>query len=310
MHTNNPPSPEDALFLALVERWIEGSFTRQDEEALRALVASDAFRREAWQGFSALPADEHQAVLKRLRDQYAVSERRERRTGYRRVAIAAAVALIVGAVYWWRSSVLSSEVVEGQPETEYLAAEETPSSSSEELASRPSPTLVAPPASKSGGESAAARTRSLPSSPPLTAAPMAQDSPAAPSLRGLADGRTAKATDHAPAGAVLSAAEPVPSAASTRANSRSVQPIRVEPSVGWQAFLDQYRQAPLFRHPEEYDVDSLRLQLYIRSDSTPVLLSIDPPVKANREREIERFLQQYRWIPAEQRGILHLPLRQ
>jgi hypothetical protein len=80
--------------------------------------------------------------------------------------------------------------------------------------------------------------------------------------------------------------------------------------VGWQAFLDQYRQVPLFRHPEEYDVDSLRLQLYIRSDSTPVLLSIDPPVKADREREIERFLQQYRWIPAEQRGILHLPLRQ
>ncbi len=308
MHTNNPPSPEDALFLALVERWVEGSFTRQDEEALRALVASDAFRREAWQGFSALPADEHQAVLKRLRDKYAVSERRERRTGYRRVAIAAAVALIVGAVYWWRSSPLSLE--KETSETEYLAAEERPPLPPEESASRPSPTLVAPPASKSGGESAAARTRSLPSSPPLTAAPMAQDSPAAPSLRGLADGRTAKATDHAPAGAVLSAAEPVPSAASTRANSRSVQPIRVEPSVGWQAFLDQYRQVPLFRHPEEYDVDSLRLQLYIRSDSTPVLLSIDPPVKADREREIERFLQQYRWIPAEQRGILHLPLRQ
>ncbi len=308
MHTNNPPSPEDALFLTLVERWIEGSFTRQDEEALRALVALDAFRREAWQGFSALPADEHQAVLKRLRDKYAVSERRERRTGYRRVAIAAAVALIVGAVYWWRSSPLSLE--KETSETEYLAAEERPPLPPEESASRPSPTLVAPPASKSGGESAAARTRSLPSSPPLTAAPMAQDSPAAPSLRGLTDGRTAKATDHAPAGAVLSAAEPVPSAASTRANSRSVQPIRVEPSVGWQAFLDQYRQVPLFRHPEEYDVDSLRLQLYIRSDSTPVLLSIDPPVKADREREIERFLQQYRWIPAEQRGILHLPLRQ
>jgi hypothetical protein len=80
--------------------------------------------------------------------------------------------------------------------------------------------------------------------------------------------------------------------------------------VGWQAFLDQYWQAPLFRHPEEYDVDSLRLQLYIRSDSTPVLLSIGPPIKVDKEREIERFLQQYRWIPAKQRGILHLPLRQ
>jgi len=308
MHTNNPPSPEDALFLALVERWVEGSFTRQDEEALRALVASDTFRREAWQGFSALPADEHQAVLKRLRDKYAVSDRRERRTGYRRVAIAAAVALIVGAVYWWRSSPLSLE--KETSETEYLAAEERPPLPPEESASRPSPALVLPPASKPGGKSADASSSSLPSSPPLTAAPMAQDSPAAPSLRGLTDGRTAKATDHAPAAAVLSAAEPVPSAASTRAESRSVQPIRVEPSVGWQAFLDQYRQVPLFRHPEEYDVDSLRLQLYIRSDSTPVLLSIDPPVKADREREIERFLQQYRWIPAEQRGILHLPLRQ
>ncbi len=309
MHTNNPPSPEDALFLALIERWVEGSFTRQDEEALRTLAASDAFRREVWQGFSALPADEHQAVLKRLRGRLVVSERAERRFRYRRVAMAAAVALLIGVVYWWRSSTFSPRAVETPPEPEHLAAEERSSLPPEESASSPSPALVAPPASKSGGESAAARTRSLPSSPPLTAAPMAQDSPAAPSLRGLADGRTAKATDHAPAGAVLSAAESAPSVANARANSRPAQTIRVEPSVGWLAFLDQYRQASLFHQPK-YVADSLRLQLYIRSDSTPVLLSIDPPVEGDKKREIERFLQQYRWIPAEQRGILHLPIRQ
>ncbi len=91
---------DDARFLELLERWISGEFTRSDERELRALTEADAFRREAWEGFSSLPETAHQVYLERLR------QRLRPASGGRRVpfgmwaAAAAVFLLLLAAVYF------------------------------------------------------------------------------------------------------------------------------------------------------------------------------------------------------------------
>lgn len=64
---------DDARFMALLERWLQGDFTRADERELHALTEADDFRREAWEGFVALPEGRHevhlQVIRRRLRGQ-------------------------------------------------------------------------------------------------------------------------------------------------------------------------------------------------------------------------------------------------
>ncbi len=94
MHT------DDARFLELLERWLSGDFTRSDEQELRALASADDFRREAWEGFAAMPEAQHELQLERLR------RRLYGKPGGRRLpvgmwmAAAAAVVLLVGAIYF------------------------------------------------------------------------------------------------------------------------------------------------------------------------------------------------------------------
>lgn len=98
---NTPPRDDDALFATLLERWISGTFTRADEATLQRLIGDDAFRREAWEGFTALPAEAHAEALGRLKQRLIPAPRR-RRLGLTRYWIAAAaVLLLAGALYWW-----------------------------------------------------------------------------------------------------------------------------------------------------------------------------------------------------------------
>ncbi|MCS6928505.1 MAG: hypothetical protein NZM43_03315 [Saprospiraceae bacterium] len=93
---------DDALFAALLERWAAGDFTRSDEETLHRLLANDPFRREAWKGFVALPAEAHAEVLERIKQQLA-GQPHWRYTSWLplRWIAAAIVLLLLGALYWW-----------------------------------------------------------------------------------------------------------------------------------------------------------------------------------------------------------------
>lgn len=57
----------DLRFTELLRRWLTGDFGRAHERELRDLADSDDFRREAWEGFSAMPEADHEARLARLR---------------------------------------------------------------------------------------------------------------------------------------------------------------------------------------------------------------------------------------------------
>ena len=99
MTNSDPVHTDDARFLQLLERWLQGDFNRSDERELYALTETDDFRREAWEGFAALPEGKHEIHLASLR-------RRLRPQPGRRVpmgmwaAAAAVFVVLVFAVYF------------------------------------------------------------------------------------------------------------------------------------------------------------------------------------------------------------------
>jgi hypothetical protein len=117
------PCIKDKRLLELLERWQTGDFTRADEQELSALSNSDDFRREAVEGFWALPEEDHAAHLAALR------RRLQNRTG-RRVplpqmwAAIAAAGLLILAVIW-----LLPEVEKDAPTAQKEVAKPTEDSS-------------------------------------------------------------------------------------------------------------------------------------------------------------------------------------
>ncbi|TNE47899.1 MAG: TonB family protein [Bacteroidetes bacterium] len=91
---------DDKRFLDLLERWLRGDFTRSDEQELYALLDKDAFRREAWEGFTALPEHEHNLHLERLRRRLLGERPGGRIPIGMWMAAAAAFVLLVVAVYF------------------------------------------------------------------------------------------------------------------------------------------------------------------------------------------------------------------
>lgn len=112
---------DDVLFTALLERWASGAFTRADEATLQRLIGDDAFRREAWEGFTALPAEEHAAALERLRRRLAPASTRRRIGLMRYWAAAAAIFLLAGALYWWWADTPESPEQAIAPASEWSA---------------------------------------------------------------------------------------------------------------------------------------------------------------------------------------------
>lgn len=120
---NTPPRDDDALFATLLERWASGAFTRADEATLQRLIGDDAFRREAWEGFTALPAEAHAEALRRLKQRLTPAPRRRRQQlGLTRYWVAAAaVLLLAGALYWWWADAPDSPEQATAPTLEWSA---------------------------------------------------------------------------------------------------------------------------------------------------------------------------------------------
>lgn len=93
MQTN--PYNDDKRLLELLERWQSGDFTRSDEQELQALADSDEFRREAVEGFWALPEASHATHLASLRTRLRERTGVGRRVMFPQLMAAAAVVLLV-----------------------------------------------------------------------------------------------------------------------------------------------------------------------------------------------------------------------
>jgi TonB family protein len=116
---------DDARFLELLERWLTGEFTHSDERELHALTAADPFRREAWEGFEALPDAQHEVQLERLRKRLSPPRGKSRPLGMW-MALAAAFLLLLAAIYFMPSlqpGNTDARAQAAEPEQEQAAAQ-------------------------------------------------------------------------------------------------------------------------------------------------------------------------------------------
>jgi len=129
----NRHTTDDARFLYLLERWLNGAFDRADERELHALTETDPFRQEAWEGFSALPESDHAAQLHQIRRRLQ-AKRSSRRVPFSVwMSAAAALALVVAAVYFWPKAGHKDLVQTTQP------VENAPTDIQDDLAAAPDP---------------------------------------------------------------------------------------------------------------------------------------------------------------------------
>lgn len=94
---------DDQRFLELLQRWQSGDFNRQDEQTLRSLTDSDDFRREAMEGFMALPETDHSTHLAALRERLRVAAPPRSRviSMPQMMAVAAALLVLVAAIFFF-----------------------------------------------------------------------------------------------------------------------------------------------------------------------------------------------------------------
>jgi TonB family protein len=92
---------DDARFLDLLQRWQSGDFTRADEQELLALTDADDFRREAMEGFMALPEPDHQARLNALQNRLRNRATLPRRFRMPQLWAAAAALVLLIAAFWF-----------------------------------------------------------------------------------------------------------------------------------------------------------------------------------------------------------------
>lgn len=94
---------EDLRFLELLRRWLEGNFNRADEQELQELTRTDAFRREAMDGFMELPEVDYGIQLASLRNKLKERTGNKKRALYlpQILAVAASITLIIAAIIFY-----------------------------------------------------------------------------------------------------------------------------------------------------------------------------------------------------------------
>jgi Gram-negative bacterial TonB protein C-terminal len=167
----------DQELIELLQRWQAGTFTRSDEAALRRLRAEgDAFVREAIDGYFLEPEADQAQVLSKFRQKTVAPIAVQRPIAYRWWAAAAALAVLLVAV-WWVLPAPTKAIVKEQPSAAAPTVTETsnqPTVALDSLAPAESVRTSTPPAPL---PSVPAPTQSAPSKAPQidVAAPSAAE---------------------------------------------------------------------------------------------------------------------------------------
>jgi TonB family protein len=326
---------DDARFLELLERWQTGAFNHADERELHALAESDDFRREAWEGFSALPETQHEAYLERL------YERLRPRSGAKRIvlgmwmAAAAALVLVVAAVFFWpEPTERDAQPIAQSTEVAPVPPGNTPTPTDADTYSK------AKPAGPSSGP-AAARPRSEPTSGP---GDIALQDDVVPATKDKTESKPAEsapevALDADAAKMVLAeeSARPQPAApppaASKKAQEQaagmekarttgatparkatdSAKPVAAipdsEPVGGWDNFqLYIRRNARLTEAARNNNISgNVRLQFTVGPDGKPANISVLQSLGFGCDEEAMRLVRLFQWTPAGGSATVEVP---
>ncbi len=330
----NKQTTDDARFLELLERWLSGAFNRADERELHVLTETDAFRREAWEGFSALPETEHAVHLADIRRRLYAKRPARRVPLGAWLSAAAALVLVAAAIYFWPKTDPKDPTPAAQ------TAENTTPDTSGDIAAAPNPSEARSVSPSEGPAAPAQRSeRSAKAAPPpeqddLAAADMVKDeekladeAPAATREIGAsAPGRMQQAqptqAQDVASGvpAVNTAADKSPAAESAKPaapatpfpmkkKADSVFPSDLPkavatspaagPSGGWDAFREFLRRnARLPEAARNNNVSgSVRLQFSVGPDGKPANVQVLQKLGYGCDEEAERLVRLYDWAP-------------
>lgn len=344
----NKQTTDDARFLELLERWLNGAFNRADERELYALSEKDAFRREAWEGFSALPETEHEANLARVRRRLQDKNRRRRVPIGAWMAAAAALTLVVAALWFWPDTTPVSETA---PVAQSVEKTTTETSDAGPSANDLAAAAPAPEASTSGRAPAGAvarplRTESAENTPrpdaeiladvmdeaadPSEAPAKAEQGagfarPEAKSVQQEADAVAPPPTatpvfERATAGETAKPVVAEPTALPRKKADSALQDIArttsgtppTGPAGGWDNFRDYLRRnARLPDAARNHNVSgSVRLQFTVGSDGKPAQVQFLQKLGYGCEEEAERLVRQFDWAPPGNTPVLvEVPFR-
>jgi periplasmic protein TonB len=295
---------DDAQFLALLERWREGDFTRHDEQTMQALTENDAFRQAAWAGYRAHPTEGH-AALERLRNRLRAQQGPVRRSLrlYQLAAIAASIAVVTAAVWWLvapprkEAAIAAAKPAEStdregftvkSPSPEPPAAKTVPPPTTAPAPPKPiadnipapvSPVLPEPVAAEATSEVLKPMSREAARLPPIAARPK------------KAVGDTALALPDGVPGAPLGDV----------AQARSVELLKAEPVNGWAAFEAYLRESAHipFAAINQNISGVVRLSFVVLPDGTPTQFVLKKPLGYGCDEEAIRLISAWQWLPGK-----------
>jgi len=335
------PSPsDDQRFLELLQRWQSGDFTRQDEQVLRSLTESDDFRREAMEGFLALPEAKHQERLEALRQRLHGTRSPVRVLPMAQIlAIAAAVLVLVVAIWFFPKTTKN----ESSPIAQTSAPIPPPAASAPPLptAEKPAEDALADNKARQQPEKTAA-TYSADKQPAATsnaddqemaaimkdevaaaseaAAPQATTPPAPATLSGPPGGgeiSSAKKSKMAPAKASRSQSDTSNLAWNEtekksdlerlrrEARAEKEGPAQSEPADGWDVFNEYLRQnARLPLEARDHNISgSVRLQFSVNANGDAQNLVVLRSLGYGCDEEAKRLIQNWSWIRGQQSQV-------
>ncbi len=325
---------DDQRFLDLLQRWQSGDFTRQEERLLRSLTEADDFRREAMEGFMALPEADHPLHLAALRERLRVAAppRSRRVTMPQIMAVAAALLVLVAAIWFFPrlekqndsmaqasekaapSPAAAPQIPEAAPQptdamADQMAARQQPAGrpsaglSPEQQASRhkraaaeADPTIVSSAQEETERPPSAVKPANTPPRPPVTEAP---GSPSATFSKAKTTTQPAQArpdsTDLA-----WNDTEKKSDLTKLREQARADQlgPIQSEPAEGWAVFAEYLRQsARLPLEARDRNVSgAVRLQFTVNANGDPQNFVVLRSLGRSCDDEAKRLIQNWDWI--------------
>lgn len=331
MQTN--PYNDDKRLLELLERWQSGDFSRTDEQELQALTDSDAFRREAVEGFWSLPEANHDAHLASLRTRLRERSGAGRRFMLPQMMAAAAVILMVIAAIWFfpseqKEATMTEQAVQPRVDSQPIASNFPEEKPLGDVRNAPAPktdaivSQTAPPgqtyptwaesepaAIDAASEVAAAPTPVLRDDEPeadkaVAAKPVETESAYNKVLdeQSMPDefqGNSAKRAETKKKSSDMAKAKPKPAG-----------PIRSQPEGGWDKFQDYLRRtARLPEAARQNNVSgSVGLKFRLNVNNQPVDIQIVRSLGYGCDEEAIRLVKAYSWqYVTDQELIVEVP---
>jgi protein TonB len=320
----------DARFLELLQRWQSGDFSRADEQELNVLAASDDFRREALEGFMALPEAAHEERLAALRIRL-----NKRVGGGRRMALpqilaaAAALILLLAAIFFFPK--LNKEKIAPVAQTQVESAKKDVSPETVFQTETPENERIAAniPSAKPASPAAESQPFSGAGASPATdqAAAFSEEAPAltedaqpAPAAsRALENASGAPAQEFSKAKKAEESARPAAAAdsvwhetdrkpdmdAEKKAAKDALQKQESEPLGGWEAFSEYLRQnARLSAEARNRNVSgSVRIQFNINENGEPQGFVVLRSLGYGCDQEAIRLVQNWEWTRGQNPAV-------